>query len=109
MKCLYYYYPLFKASYIQRKIDELETKWFSTRCYLKNYSNEKQELYLTSLKTIEKNELVARFSASLKSPNSHYIRHDSIHPTCYLEGNEVFAIDCIQPNTELTLNFNGEY
>jgi hypothetical protein len=34
---------LFKASYIQRRIDELQTKWFSTRCYIKNYSKELSE------------------------------------------------------------------
>jgi len=53
---------------------------------------------------LEKNELVACFSCDAISPDSHYIKHN-LNPTCYLKGNEVFAIDIIQPHTELTINF----
>lgn len=92
----------------------MQTKWFSKKCFLKNYSNkpgendEGKELYLTALETIEKNERVACFSSPENiSPNFHYIRHN-LNPTCYLVNNDVFAIDTFRPNTELTLNFDGE-
>jgi hypothetical protein len=66
-----------------------------------------KELYLTSLVKIEKNELVACFTSREINSNSHYIRHNTINPNCYIEGNEVFTSDAIQPNTELTVNFDG--
>ena len=60
-----------------------------------------KELHLTSLVRIEKNELVVCFTSREINSNSHYIRHNTTDPNSYLEGNEVFAIDAIQPNTEL--------
>jgi hypothetical protein len=94
---------------VQRKIDELETKWFSTHCFLKYYAKnandkEKTVLGLTSLDKIDKNELVAVYSTSDIKPESHYLRH-SENPTCYLDGNEVFTINKVEPFTELTLKF----
>ena len=87
---------------MQRKVDELQTKWFSTHCYLKYYGN---ELGLTSLDKIGKNELVAVYlSAEDVKPESHYLRH-SENPTCYLVNNEVFTLVAVEPSTELTLKF----
>ena len=86
---------------MQRKIDELNKKWFSTHCYLKYYSS---TLALTSLDRIEKNELVAVYSSENITPEAHYIRHSS-NPTCYLAGNEVYTNDNVEPHTELTLKF----
>ena len=70
--------------YVKKRIDELTTKWFSAQCYLKYYTtnNQEQELGLTSLYNIGKDELVAKYSDKI-SLESHYIRH-SDNPSCYL-------------------------
>lgn len=93
-------YYKYSGAYVKRKIDELKTKWYSSRCYLKYYGD---ELGLTSLRKIRKDDLVAIFSGEVK-PSEHNIRQ-SEKPTCYLEGNEVYAADFYEPGTELTLNF----
>ena len=87
---------MYKGNFVQRKIDELQTKWFSTHCYLKYYSD---ELGLTSLDRIEKNELVAVYSSK-----DHYLRNSQT-PTCYLDGNEVYTLCTVESDTELTLKF----
>jgi len=93
-----------EGTFVQRKIDELNNKWFSTHCYLKHYSSDRKSLGLTSLNKIEKNELVAVYSTKQISPQDHFIR-PSQTPTCYLDGNDVYTIDNVEPNTELTLKF----
>jgi len=100
-------YYKYSGAYVKRKIDELKTKWYSSRCYLKYYENVKGErsLGLTTLRKIRKDDLVAIYSSGKVDPNGHDIRH-STTPTCYLEGNEVFAADDYDPETELTINFN---
>lgn len=100
----------YSGAYVKRKIDELKTKWYSSSCYLKYYSvdgsQSQKELGLTVLKKIRKDDLVAIFSnKSNINPSSHFIRH-SEKPTCYLDGNEVFASETYEPSTELTLNYN---
>ena len=69
-------------------------------------NDESKQIHLTSLTSVEKNELVACFSSEIK-PDAHYIRH-SDNPTCYLDGNDVLAIEPIEPNTELTVNFQSK-
>lgn len=98
----------YSGVYVQRKIDELKTKWYSSRCILKYYNTEdnKRELGLTVYKKIRKDDLVAIFS----DPNNicfeaHNIRH-STNPTCFIVGNEVFASNTYEPFTELTLNYD---
>lgn len=99
-------YYKYSGLFVKRKIDELKTKWFSSRCYLKYYgdSEETRVLALTSLRQIRKDDLVAQFSGEIR-PDTHYIRHSDA-PTCYLEDNQVFAKTNIEPETELTLNYN---
>ena len=109
MSLIKFYFHVFKGTFVQRKIDELSTRWFSTHCFLKYYqkdanSKEKTVLGLTSLDKIDKNELVAVYSSSDIRPEAHYLRH-SENPTCYLDGNEVFTINAVEPFTELTLKF----
>lgn len=103
-------YYKYAGCYVQRKIDELKTKWYSSRCYLKRYSSNPNEkastdcaLGLTSLYKIRKNELVAKYSSDIK-PESHNIRHSDT-PTCYLAGNEVYTLADVEPETELTIKF----
>lgn len=103
-------YYKYSGAYVKRKIDELKTKWYSSRCYLKYYypsghANDRQ-LGLTALQKIRKDDLVALYQeGSPVAENSHYIRH-SDDPTCYLENNEVYAARDIEPQTELTLKFS---
>lgn len=98
----------YSGCYVKRKIDELKTKWYSSRCYLKYYSdkstNGDRSLGLTTLRQIRKDDLVAIFSGKI-APDQHNIRH-SENPTCYLEGNEVFASASYGPEVELTINYN---
>ena len=101
-------YSKYCLPFMQRKIDELKTKWYSSRCFLKYYINEDQKrgLGLTSLKMIAKHDMVALFfDLNNISTESHYIRH-SENPTCYLLDNKVYASNDIDPLIELTINFN---
>ena len=100
-----------KAKFVQRKIDELYVKWYSTHCYLKRNKdeatneNEKHFLSLTSLDALDANELVAVYSSlSDIRPDAHYLRHSDT-PTCYLDGNKVYTIDKVEQFTELTIKF----
>jgi len=73
---------------------------------LKEYSSENESVAkygLTSLKKIEKNELVAIFSNDVE-PELHYIRNSDI-PNCYLDGKRVFTRECVQPLSELTIKY----
>ncbi len=102
----------YASDYVQKRIIELRTKWFSSECKLKNYSKSVQpnlpqnrKTGLTALKEIKKNELVAVFSdASNIKPEANFMRHNN-KPTCYLLGTNVFTLDDVKPNTELTLNY----
>ena len=53
---------------------------------------------------LDKNELVAVYSSPNIKPDTHYLRHSDT-PTCYLDGNEVYTINEVEPFTELTLKF----
>lgn len=98
-------YYKYCGNYIKKRIDELKTKWFSSRCYIKYCDKEKTQKGLFALKKIAKNELVAIYSQDVINEKSHYLRHND-NPTCYIDGNEVFALINIEPETELTLKFN---
>ena len=93
---------------MRRKIDMLNTKWYSTNCFIKYYSKngERKETGLTCLSKLDKNELVATFPLNKTiKPDMHFIRHNEI-PTCYLEKHKVFTLHQVEALTELTLNFN---
>jgi hypothetical protein len=101
-------YYKYSGAYVKRRIDELKSKWFSSRCFLKLYQTDSngRELALTALNKIKKDDLVALFADKENiTPNAHYIRHSET-PTCYLSDNEVFASTNIEPETELTINYN---
>lgn len=102
------YYKYCK-SYIKQRIDELKSNWYSTSCYVKRFRKsenaENDEFGLATLKSIKKNELVAKYSN--KSSIKYQIRH-SDHPTCYLVDDEVYALDYIGPDIELTLRFESD-
>lgn len=101
-------YYKYSGVYVKKRIDELKTKWFSSRCFVKRFisSDKNTELGLSALKKIRKDDLVAIYSDKNNiTPSAHYIRHSST-PTCYRVDNEVFAASDIEPETELTLNFD---
>lgn len=91
---------------LKKRIDELQTKWFSSSCYLKHYNNN-TVLGLTALRYIAQDELVALYSdLSNINEESHYLRHSN-NPTCYVNNEgEVFAKTNIEAQTELTLDFS---
>lgn len=105
----------YSGAYVKRKIDELKTKWYSSRCFLKYYkmaeknnnnSGEDKELGLTTFRKIGKDDLVAIFSdANNIKPSAHNIRN-STNPTCYLIGNRVYASKAYEPDTELTIDYS---
>lgn len=99
----------YASSYVQRKIDELKTKWYSPKCYLKRYSNDKassqNSLFLTSLVEIKKDELIAKKSNLSKIIAEFDLIKNSDRPNCYLIGNDVFALADIEPNKMLTVKF----
>ena len=88
----------------------MNNKWYSKNCFVKKYSlenDQNQEFGLTSLKKIEKNELVALYSCEEDSQSNivqgmYYIRHND-NPTCYLDKNQVFTLCDVEPFTELTI------
>ncbi len=95
----------YSSCLVKKRIDELTTKWFSSSCYLKMYNRE--NIRLTAMNSINKDELVAKYSDPLKIiEQAHYIRNNE-DANLYLSHNgEVYAKYNIQPETELTLNFN---
>lgn len=96
----------YSGAYVKRKIDELKTKWYSSRCYLKYYAQgEEKVLGLTTLRKIGKDDLVAIFSDEV-APDQHNIRH-SDKPTCYVEDNHVYASANYEPDVELTINYSS--
>jgi len=97
----------YSGAYVQRKIDELKTKWYSAKCFLKRQqeANGETKLYLASFRAIAKDDLVAVYSDKIDE-SAHYVKHSET-PNCILVGNEVFAAGEIAPNTPLTVNFNN--
>lgn len=100
-------YYKYSGAYVKRKIDELKTKWYSSHCCLKYYrkgaDTSERELGLTVLDKVGKDDLVAIYSDGVRK-DAHDLRH-SENPTCYLIGNEVYALESWGQGTELTLNF----
>lgn len=98
-------YYKYCSPFMQKRIDELRTKWYSSNCHVKRY-NQKTELGLTALKAIEKDELIAVYRDTNDiNEKSHFIRHNE-NPTCYLgDDGKVYALNNIEPDTELTLKF----
>jgi len=94
----------YSGAYVQRKIDELQTKWYSANCFVKRAKNE-GAFFLASLKPIVKDEMVAAYSGKVEE-NEHFVRHSET-PNCFLVGNEVFALSNIEANTPLTVNFSA--
>jgi hypothetical protein len=101
-------YYKYSGHYVKQRIDELKTKYFSARCYVKNIDRESGLKGLVAFEKVPKNELVALYSdPSNIKPESHYIRHVNKDPTCYLGKNgEVYVIRDLEAETELTLKFN---
>jgi SET domain-containing protein len=95
--------------FIKKRIDDLKTKWYSSRCYLK-YNKEKTQLGLASLRQLNKDELVAiYFDKENVNQDSHYIRQavNGSDANLYLDKNgHCYAKHAIEANTFLTLDFN---
>jgi hypothetical protein len=102
----------FFTPYLRKKVIDMQTRWYSAQCYLKRFNNkltvnkEDWPVGLAALRDIKKDELVARFSTELISPDCHFIRN-SIVPNCYVIDRDVFASVDIPSEAELTLYYHG--
>jgi hypothetical protein len=97
------------SPFVQRKIDDLRTKWYSSNCFLKYYFiNDAglRKLCLTTLCDLDKNDLIAVFAnVNDITEHAHYIRH-SKNPSCYLVDKVyVYPINNLSKNTEITIDF----
>jgi hypothetical protein len=89
---------------VRKIIDELNTKWSSSSCFLKYYGD---RLGLTALKPIDKDELVAKYSDPMTiNEQTHYILNSNEPNLCLGEDGKVYAKHDIHAHTQLTLDFN---
>ena len=93
----------YSTTYVKNQIDNLKTKWFSSKCCVKRFKPSQKGL--VALQSIEKDALVATFSNDVK-PESHYLRL-SANPTCYLISNRVYTAKEIVLGEELTLDYSN--
>jgi hypothetical protein len=47
-------YYKYSGAYVKRKIDELNTKWYSSSCFLKYYKNDDNQTRCLGLTTLQK-------------------------------------------------------
>lgn len=99
---------LYMSSYLQTRVRELKTKWYSTKCFTRAATDEKQKS-LHALEWIRAGEIVARFSGPVNVDN-HFIREaNEATATCMIdEYKQVIALCNLPPQSEITLNYHGK-
>ncbi|CAF0984093.1 unnamed protein product [Rotaria sp. Silwood1] len=99
---------LYMSSYLQTRVRELKTKWYSTKCFTHSATDEKRKS-LHALEWIEAGEIVARFSGPVNIDN-HFIRDvNKFEATCMIdEHKQVIALYNLPPESEITLNYHGK-
>jgi hypothetical protein len=95
------------SPYLQARVRELKTKWYSTKCFTRSPTSNKTKS-LHALDWIQAGEIVARFSGSVSTEN-HFIRAaDEGEATCIVdEHKQVIALCDLPPEAEITLNYHG--
>jgi len=128
----------FMSPYLKRKVNDMRERWYTSKCYVKRFpiaanndasllsslssssssqdldssfeaANKHCEKGLVCLRSIKKDELVARFNADSGTvemqmdERNHYIRRSNGSPNCYLVDHSVFARCDIEPGIELTI------
>lgn len=96
------------SPYLQARVRELKTKWYSTKCFTRSATPTKAKS-LHALEWIQAGEIVARFSGLVSSEN-HFIRAATEEDaTCIVdEDKQVIAICDLPPEAEITLNYHGK-
>ena len=96
------------SPYLQARVRELKTKWYSTKCFTRSATPTKTKS-LHALDWIQAGEIVARFSGPVSSEN-HFIRAAADgEETCIVdEYKQVIAICDLPPEAEITLNYHGK-
>ncbi|CAF2409376.1 unnamed protein product [Rotaria sp. Silwood2] len=99
---------LYMSSYLQTRVRELKTKWYSTKCFTRSATDEKRKS-LHVLEWIQAGEIVARFSGPVHIDN-HFIRNvNKFEATCMIdEHKQVIALYDLPPESEITLNYHGK-
>jgi hypothetical protein len=95
------------SPYLQARVRELKTKWYSSKCFTRSATSEKSKS-LHALEWIHAGEIVARFSGPI-SPENHFIREAlDGEATCAIdEDKQVVAICDLPAEAEITLNYHG--
>jgi hypothetical protein len=96
------------SPYLQARVRELKTKWYSTKCFTRSATPNKTKS-LHALEWIQAGEVVARFTGSVSIEN-HFIRATNEgDATCVVdEHKQVIAICDLPPEAEVTLNYHGK-
>jgi len=96
------------SPYLQARVRELKTKWYSTKCFTRSATPTKTKS-LHALEWIQAGEVVARFTGPISVEN-HFIRAaNEEEATCVVdEHKQVIALCDLPPEAELTLNYHGK-
>ncbi|CAF4473953.1 unnamed protein product, partial [Didymodactylos carnosus] len=97
-------YLMYMSPYVQQRIRELKSKWYSGKCFTRTTSDPKIHS-LHALERIAAGEIVAKFSGPI-AVESHFIQHSDV-PTCFVNHKkEVIAFAALPYEAEITLNYN---
>ncbi|CAF1515835.1 unnamed protein product, partial [Adineta steineri] len=98
----------YMSPYLQSRVRELKTKWYSGKCFTRSETPVKTKS-LHALEWIQAGEIVARFSGVVQ-PDNHFIRSvNEEEATCVLDDNkQVIAVCDLPPEAEITLNYHGK-
>lgn len=101
-------YYQYMSPYLQSRVRELKTKWYSSKCFTRSATPNKTKS-LHALEWIHTGEVVARFSGSISAEN-HFIRAaEEGEATCTVdEHKQIIALCDLPPEAELTLNYHGK-
>jgi hypothetical protein len=101
-------YYEYMSPYLQARVRELKTKWYSTKCFTRSATTNKNKS-LHALEWIQAGEVVARFSGLVNVDNHFIGEANEEEATCVVdEYEQVIAVCDLPPETEITLNYHGK-
>ncbi|CAM4912996.1 unnamed protein product [Rotaria socialis] len=99
---------LYMSPYLQRRVRELKTKWYSTKCFTRSATDEKRKS-LHALEWIQAGEIVARFSGPIDIDNHFIAKASKSEATCMVDAHkQVISLYDLPPQSEITLNYHGK-
>jgi hypothetical protein len=105
----------YMTPYLKQKVVDIRKRWHSRKCFLKHKENGAMgmgreewgaQLGLFSLKSIQKGNLVAYFFSVEENKRVEDFFTDSSRPNCRLSGRCVYALEEIDPDTEITISYS---